>query len=410
MNEKDSKTRLSKKDDASFLASGVFKYTFGKINSGLLVDTIKGFTQKYVCNLRYYMYDSFEVSFASKDIGVGHYVPSIIPALFPDRVKSIKRDNGVVIWCGFDCGNYVRRLDAKTIAIMNVSTDFAERNQASSESFPNGTKYRQYSIWIIGANCNKWCKKLYIRSIKAETAEKLSPENIKNGVLSILNCIYQTRIITTKVLSDMVLDKNMHYEITSAIDNFIANRDTYTKHGLPYRLGILLYGPTGSGKSAYIKALALKYKREIHYIDRDAVYDDDLLVYSDSSYTTSTKFYVIEEIDTFLEVRNGEREKNLGKEMITKFIDSLDNGHIIFATTNYRDKIIDAEPAIIRPGRFSIHKEMGYFQREQANEMATKMGLDDLSFLDELKYPICPTELEFICTQRLFESVQKMKN
>ena len=101
------------------------------------------------------------------------------------------------------------------------------------------------------------------------------------------------------------------------------------------------------------------------------------------------------------------RKDNLGKEAITAYIDSMDNGAIIFATTNYRDKIMEVESSIIRPGRFSIHVELEYFDRDYAEKMVDKFGIEDKSFLNTLEFPICPSELEFICTQIRFEQLEK---
>ena len=208
--------------------------------------------------------------------------------------------------------------------------------------------------------------------------------------------------IPAKDLDDIIISKSTVNMITSAIDRFMANKNNYAKYDIPYRLGILLYGEPGTGKSALIRSLARKYHKKLIFFTRNNINE----IEDYSAYELMNSFLVIEEIDTLLEERKDAKD-NLGKEAITAYIDSMDNGAIIFATTNYRDKIMEVESSIIRPGRFSIHVELEYFDRDYAEKMVDKFGIEDKSFLNTLEFPICPSELEFICTQIRFEQLEK---
>lgn len=378
------------------------KYKINAIkNNSMVKNVFHGISSKYVSVIKYTSYD--RVCFNTQKANHGKVVdktgPEIAYAIFGKRPLFIDEYD---YWhmTGFPKGVYVKKLDHKTFAIMSVTQEFYTPNINQREIETNS--YTAYYIYIVGANSDYWDKRIkkkaYMISLKMERLTR----NINSGMITVGGAYYGS--CSAKELKDIIVDQGIINAITHAIDKFIANKDLYAKYNIPYRLGILLYGEPGTGKSALIKAFARKYHRKLIYLTRNNM--SDSYDYDSKSYEIPQSFIVIEEIDTLLEERKDAKD-NLGKEKITGCIDALDGGAIIFATTNYRDKIMDIESSIIRPGRFSIHAELKYFDREYAEKMVDTFGIKDKSFLDKLGYPICPSELEFLCTQIRFDQIEK---
>lgn len=54
---------------------------------------------------------------------------------------------------------------------------------------------------------------------------------------------------------DVILDKSMKDQIIADVDDFFNSRDTYEDLKVPWKRGVIYYGPPGNGKTISIKAM-----------------------------------------------------------------------------------------------------------------------------------------------------------
>ena len=59
-----------------------------------------------------------------------------------------------------------------------------------------------------------------------------------------------------RLLDSVVLDEGVKERILKDVTDFMSRGKWYAERGIPYRRGILLHGPPGSGKSSFIQALS----------------------------------------------------------------------------------------------------------------------------------------------------------
>jgi chaperone BCS1 len=167
-------------------------------------------------------------------------------------------------------------------------------------------------------------------------------------------------------LDTVFVDEAIKERLVKRLTWFLGAEEWHSSRGIPWKLGIILYGQPGTGKTSLIHALAsdlgfdIKYIKSLHGLG--------------TAFMSGTKsdLFVIEDIDTIASGLNRESGKEADgsnsvehgatlSSALHEILNSMDgmqtpDGLKFIVTTNHLDKL---DPAIIRPGRIDEVIEVG---------------------------------------------------
>ncbi len=176
-------------------------------------------------------------------------------------------------------------------------------------------------------------------------------------------------------LSTVFVDKSIKDRLVERITWFQGAEQWHSTRGIPWKLGIVLHGPPGAGKTSLIHALASDFNFEIKYIKSLHGLGEAFL------YGTTSDLFVIEDIDTLTGSLSRDEppdraapkasELTLRGSPLHEILNAMDgmqtpDGVKFIVTTNHLNKL---DPAIVRPGRIDEVIEIGPLSIECAREM-----------------------------------------
>eukprot|EP00644_Phytophthora_capsici_P014503 jgi/Phyca11/13470/fgenesh1_pg.PHYCAscaffold_3_\ len=237
--------------------------------------------------------------------------------------------------------------------------------------------------------------------------------------------------------------KNLFFDekpqLLQLLDSFMARSGKFAIKGFPYKLGLLLHGPPGTGKTSLIKAVAQYTKRHIVTISlgkvktnqelMNALFDLRFVVEGVDlpvNMTFEDVIFVMEDIDCAASVvmsreNKPEASRRQRKKYTTSSLASdklnlsgllnvLDGvidcpGRVVIMTTNHPEKL---DPALIRPGRVNKKLMLGYMNSTQIEKMieyyfATSLTVAQRetlrSAVTENSTPVTPAAVEALCSE-----------
>ena len=203
----------------------------------------------------------------------------------------------------------------------------------------------------------------------------------------------------------IILD-HVEKDLNQVIEMVKKSEEVARDYEINKTVGILLYGPAGTGKSTIARWLAMVLKRTLILTTADCL-ENAIDEVKDSS--TSNKKYIllIEDIDFLFTDRrkinnNSDGDNKVDKEMNKKtsllfqVLDGvLSNDNLmVVATTNYIERL---DPALIRDGRFDFKIEVNGLDYPSAMKVCKRFDIspEDID-LPSWKIPISPASLQAV--------------
>lgn len=278
--------------------------------------------------------------------------------------------------------------------IMEVST--------SKESYTSSnTQYtcQRLTVKFYGPN-RKRAKDIFIRKVtKYASLDEIVMITLRRHAST-------TSKLAPRPMDSIILEDKIKDALINGVTTWKNSKDWYLSHFLKYKLGILLYGEPGCGKSSLIQAIASMLDHScIIKFDIGDIPDAVEQIQSFVNKQRKTTFIVvIEDIDMICTKRdeslngNDEYQKMLkSQNALFQMLDGLysTDRTIYIATTNHIDQL---DPALIRPGRFDIVEEIKPFDHAKAIEFLKMFGYDE-TFYDEnvkgkIDLPMQPAKLQ----------------
>jgi mitochondrial chaperone BCS1 len=177
-------------------------------------------------------------------------------------------------------------------------------------------------------------------------------------------------------LNTVFVDQAIKDQLVKRLTWFLDAEEWHSSRGIPWKLGIILHGLPGTGKTSLIHALASDFGFDIRYIKS--------LHGLGAAFKSGTKndLFVIEDIDTIADRLNrvplkekGSSDRLENRAMqgspLHEILNSMDgmqtpDGLKFIVTTNHLDRL---DPAIVRPGRIDDVIEVGPLSLESARQM-----------------------------------------
>ncbi|KAF9602191.1 hypothetical protein IFM89_025536 [Coptis chinensis] len=148
-------------------------------------------------------------------------------------------------------------------------------------------------------------------------------------------------------LETIAMDNEVKTKVKSDLESFLKSKQFYHRLGRVWKRSYLLYGPSGTGKSSFVAAMAKFLSYDIYDVDLSKVSDNSelkLLLLQ----TSSRSVILVEDLDKFL----NEKSTALSFSGVLNFMDGVfsccGEERVMVFTMNSKDHI---DPSILRPGR-----------------------------------------------------------
>lgn len=278
-------------------------------------------------------------------------------------------------------GQYTVRIKSGLYLSISI-TDKSNRDASSTMCIESYT----ILLTFFGLNRRIEHKKLVDELNKSENHNRIFRKIINSESNGYLGELINKRDISTLFI-------NEKERLLSVINRWTEEKEFYITHGIQYKLGILVSGEPGTGKSTLGRVIASYLNYTLVYVDLSSIDSANKLI-ENLTQINPESVIILEDIDCVLGNREDEKSTPESIQLTNAILNFLDGvlspeNCIIIASTNYVDRL---DPAVKRPGRFDLQLELGKLDYKTAKEMCESFGID-IGTLD-IEIPVNPSKLQ----------------
>lgn len=254
------------------------------------------------------------------------------------------------------------------------------------------------------------------RLLKKKLLNKLS-KKMQNDDITIyqIGSQYTEYKVKPHDFSSVVLYPEVKKNIISGLTNWKVSTEWYKNHQMVHKIGVLLYGEPGCGKSSVVRAISTLFNNApILMLDAINIESSIRDLISKRRLIDGPMIVVFEDFDMLFfnrddyamddDCNNGgimaqkpTVEHNKNQNLMFQVLDGMYSMEdtIYIATTNHIDRI---DPAMVRHGRFDIQEELKPFDEIRTAQFLKLFGLDNKfinsEIIDRSGLPIQPAKLQ----------------
>ena len=252
-------------------------------------------------------------------------------------------------------------------------------------------------IKFVGSDKYRYRRKFLMSALKLTDKNHIKIQYLSENELTVMQQPHS--------FDDIVLTDDIKQRIVNGLASWKNSKDWYDEHQLVHKIGVLLHGQPGTGKSTIARAISTMFgNAPIMVLDPDNIMKSIGGIVRMRNRYVGTLIILIEDFDMYFKSREElagqqldieqKKRKDNNQNAVFQLLDgvySTDNT-IYIATTNHIDRL---DPALIRYGRFDIQAQLDYFDEERAKRHVKMLGYDE-SILDgmDIKYPAEPSYIQ----------------
>ncbi|XP_061372886.1 AAA-ATPase At2g46620-like [Gastrolobium bilobum] len=280
-----------------------------------------------------------------------HSLPSIEDSDFAHLI-TVKKQNDIVLCLGPNQTIEDRFLGA-TVFWFNETGD--ERPEPNSTSTRTRARTRTFVLKIRKVDKRRILRP-YLQHIHAVADEIEQQGNRDLRLYMNADSFGRWRSIPfthPSTLDTIAMEPDLKNRVKTDLESFLKAKQYYHRLGRAWKRSFLLYGPSGTGKSSFVAAMANFLCYDVYDVDLSKVPSDSDLKFL-LLQTTPKSIVVIEDLDRFLAEKSN---RGVSLSGILNFMDGILSSccgeeRVMVFTMNSKDHV---DPNLLRPGRVDVH-------------------------------------------------------